>query len=104
HLSRKIIMTKTIEERLEEQEEVLQLMLTKLQVLENRKIEFPEIRIPDYSNQLEILKKELMRVNHSYPIEQINGQIDQIKNLSNGVPETIKVRHHHHFNDKSKGF
>ena len=97
-------MTKTIEERLEEQEEVLQLMLTKLQVLETRKIEFPEIRIPDYSNQLEILKKELLRVNHSYPVEKIDEQIEKMKNLSNGLPEVIKVRRYHHFEDKSNGF
>ena len=97
-------MTKTIEERLEEQEEVLQLMLTKLQVLENRKIEFPEIRIPDYSNQLEILKKELLRVNHSYPVEKIDEQIIKMKTLRDGIPEVVKVRHHHHFQDKSKGF
>ena len=67
-------MTKTIEERLEEQEEVLQLMLTKLQTLENRKVEFPDIRIPNYSSQLEILKKELLRVNHSYPVEKIEAE------------------------------
>ena len=97
-------MKKTIEERLEEQEEALQLMLTKLQTLENRKIEFPEIRIPDYSNQLEIMKKELLRVNHSYPVEKIEEQITKIKNLSNGLPEVIKVRRYHHFEDKSKGF
>lgn len=97
-------MTKTIEERLEEQEEVLQLILTKLHVLENRKIEFPEIRVPDYRNQLEILKNELLRVNHSYPVEKIDEQIIKIKNLSAGIPEAIKFRHHHHFEDKSKGF
>lgn len=96
--------TKTIEEQLEEQEEVLQLMLTKLQTLENRKIEFPEIRIPDYSNQLEIMKKELLRVNHCYPVDKIEEQITKIKNLSNGLPEVIKVRRYHHFEDKSKGF
>jgi hypothetical protein len=72
-------MTKTIEERLEEQEEVLQLMLTKLQVLENRRIEFPDIRIPDYSSQLELMKKELLRVNHSYPVERIDEQIARMK-------------------------
>jgi hypothetical protein len=97
-------MIKTIEERLEEQEEVLQLMLTKLQILENRKIEFPEIRIPNYNSQLEILKKELLRVNHSYPVEKIDEQVTKIQNLSGRIPETIKVRHHHHFDDKSKGF
>jgi RNase H-fold protein (predicted Holliday junction resolvase) len=97
-------MIKTIEERLEEQEEVLQLMLTKLQTLEDRKIEFPEIRIPDYNNQLEILKKELLRVNHSYPVEKIDEQIIKIKTLRDGIPEVVKVRHHHHFEDKSKGF
>ena len=97
-------MTKTIEERLEEQEEVLQLMLTKLQGIENRKIEFPEIRIPDYNNQLEILKKELLRVNHSYPVEKIDEQIVRMKTLLDGVPEVVKVRYHHHFSDKSKGF
>ena len=97
-------MTKTIEERLEEQEEVLQLMLTKLQVLENRKIEFPEIRMPNYSSQLEILKKELQRVNHSYPVERIDEQIARMKNLSDGIPEVIKVRRYHHFEDRSRGF
>lgn len=97
-------MTKTIEERLEEQEEVLQLMLTKLQILESRKIAFPEIRIPDYNNQLEILKKELLRVNHSYPVEKIDEQITKMKNLANGLPEVIKVRRYHHFEDKSRGF
>ncbi|HEX8547212.1 MAG TPA: hypothetical protein VF691_09640 [Cytophagaceae bacterium] len=97
-------MTKTIEERLEEQEEVLQLMLTKLQVIENRKIVFPEIRIPTYSSQLEILMKELLRVNHSYPVEKIDEQIIKMKTLRDGIPEVVKVRHHHHFHDKSKGF
>lgn len=97
-------MTKTIEERLDDQEEVLQLMLTKLQTLENRKIEFPDIRIPDYSSQLEVMKKELLRVSHSYPVEKIEDQVAKIQNLSDGIPEAIKVRHHHHFEDKSKGF
>ena len=97
-------MTKTIEERLEEQEEVLQLMLTKLQTLENRKVEFPDIRIPNYSSQLEILKKELLRVNHSYPVEKIDEQISRMKNLSKSLPELIKVKRYHHFEDKSKGF
>lgn len=96
--------TRTIEERLEEQEEVLQLMLTKLQVLENRKTEFPEISIPDYSKQLEIMKKELLRVNHSYPVERIDQQLEKMRNLGNGIPEVIKVRRYHHFEDKSKGF
>ena len=97
-------MTKTIEERLEEQEEVLQLMLTKLQTLENRKIEFPEIHIPNYSNQLEILKRDRLRVNHSYPVEKIDEQVTKIQNLTGRIPETTKVRHHHHFEDRSKGF
>lgn len=96
-------MTKTIEERLDDQEEVLQLMLTKLQTLEDRKIEFPDIRIPDYNNQLEILKKELLRVNHSYPVEKIEEQIVKMKTLRDGVPEAVKVRHYHHFEDKTKG-
>jgi hypothetical protein len=43
-------------------------------------------------------------VNHSYPVERIDEQITKIQDLRGGIPETVKVRHYHHFEDKSKGF
>ncbi|MDP2414288.1 hypothetical protein [Daejeonella sp.] len=96
-------MSNKNEQRLEELEEVVQRTVNKVQELENRKIEFPKMQIPDYTGQFEVIKRELSRVNHSYPVEKINDQIKTIENLSHRVPEVIKVRHHHHFQEKSKG-
>lgn len=91
------------EERLEELEEVVQTVITKMQELETRKIEVPEIHIPDYTSQLETIKNELVRVNHTYPVGKIQQQIAILEELIGGIPEIIQIRHHHHFQDKSKG-
>lgn len=92
------------EERLEELEEVVQTVITKMQELETRKIEVPDIHIPDYTGQLETIKNELVRVNHTYPVGKIQQQIAILEELIGGIPEIIQIRHHHHFQDKSKGF
>lgn len=97
-------MSNNDEQRLEELEEVIQRTLNKVQELENRKVKFPEIRIPDYTSQLDVIKSELIRVKSFYPVEKINDQIKILEKLSHGIPEIIRVRHHHHFQDKSKGF
>lgn len=91
------------EERLEELEEVVQHTVNKVQQLENRKIELPEINIPDYSNQFNELKEALKQHNLTYPATQIQAQLNELQKSMATLPKVIPVRHYHHFEKTSKG-
>jgi hypothetical protein len=92
------------EQRMDELEELIQRTLLKIQELEKRKTEFPEVHIPDYTPQLAAIQNELIRLKHSYPVEKMNDQIERMEKLSRLLPEIIQVRHHHHIQGQSKGF
>lgn len=91
------------EQRLEELEEVLQRTLNKVQELENRKIELPEIRIPDYMPQFCELKENISQHNLAYPAMQIQAQILELKKSIAYLPKRIPIQHYYHFTDRSKG-
>lgn len=97
-------MNNNNEQRLEELEEVLQRTLNKVQGLENRKMELPEIKFPDYVPHFNELKESIARHNLAYPAMQIQAQILELKKRLASLPEVIPVRHYHHFDKKSKGF
>lgn len=89
------------EQRLEELEEVLQRTLNKVQELENRKIELPEI--PDYTSHFGELKESIARHNLAYPAVKIQTQILELKKNIDAIPKRIPIQHYYHFTDRSKG-
>lgn len=96
-------MNNNNEQRLEELEEVLQRTLSKVQELENRKIELPEIRIPDYTPYFNELKESIARHNLAYSAMQIQSQIFELKKSITSLPKRIPIQHYYHFTDRSKG-
>ncbi|MXV14015.1 hypothetical protein [Hufsiella ginkgonis] len=92
------------QQKLDELENVVHQTVVKLTELEGRKIELPEILIPDYTEQFKELKNITTQNNLAYHATQIQAQILELKKQAASLPKVIPVRHHHHIDDKSKGF
>ncbi|MXV16540.1 hypothetical protein [Hufsiella ginkgonis] len=97
-------MNTSNDNRLEELEEVVQHTVNKVKELENRKVELPEIRLPNYTRLLEAIETELKRVQHSYPVDRIDKQVKDFKTLVDKIPDRIQYQHRHYFQDGSKGY
>ena len=100
-----------IEERLADAENVLALHGKRIAnieeretKLEEREINQPEIKVPDYSRHFEELKTLLKEHSLAYSSLQIYAQITSFQKTISQLPKVLPVEHHHYFTDKSKVF
>jgi len=103
-----------LEERLADAERVLALHDKRLEKLEERnepatarpeqEKEKQATPAPDISSQLEELKALIRRHDFSMPALQIYAQINSFCDTITKLPKVLPVRHHHHFEDRSRGF
>ncbi|QCR24488.1 hypothetical protein [Pontibacter sp. SGAir0037] len=101
-----------LEERVADAERVLALHGKRLEKLEHpaetaRPGQEPEQQAPaapDISRQLEELKALLGRHDLSLQALQIYAQINSFRDTISKLPKVLPVRHHHHFEDRSRGF
>ncbi|MDX5423445.1 MAG: hypothetical protein LPK07_03965 [Hymenobacteraceae bacterium] len=98
--------TEELEERLLDVERVLVLQGKRLEKLEQQTVSTPAqvARTPDYSTQLEELKALVQRHDLGAQALQIYAQINSFRETISKLPKVLPVRHHHHFEDRSRGF
>lgn len=103
-----------LEERLTDAERVLALHGKRLEKLEQRSDPAPARPeqqnegqtnpAPDFSGQFEELKKLLKRHDLSVQALQIYAQISSFRDTIAKLPKVLPVRHHHHFEGRSRSF
>jgi len=98
--------TEELEERLLDVERVLALQGKRLEKLEERTAPTPPhvTKAPECSSQFEELKALLKRHDLSVQALQIYALIAAIQETVTKLPKVLPVRHHHHFEEKSRGF
>lgn len=98
--------TEEMEERLLDVERVLALQGKRLEKLEKKPVPNPPqiAQAPDCSSQFEELKALLKRHDLSVQALQIYALIASIQETVTKLPKVLPVRHHHHFEDRSRGF
>lgn len=92
---------KKIEEQLESIEEVLSLVIRKNASIENLIQTATESQNKTLADTLMALKRDL---EHHTSSQQLEPYFSQIKQAIVSVPKASEVRHHHHFDLRSKGF
>lgn len=95
-----------MEERLLDVERVLALQGKRLENLEEKPAPNPPqiSQAPDCRSQFEELKALLKRHDLSVQALQIYALIASIQETVTKLPKVLPVRHHHHFEDRSRGF
>ncbi|MDX5438722.1 MAG: hypothetical protein LPK03_16095 [Pontibacter sp.] len=98
--------TEELEERLADAERVLALHGKRLEKLEERETPAPPqfAEAPDYGAQFEELKALINRHDLSAQTLQIYAQIASFRDTITKLPKVLPVRHHHHFEDRSRVF
>jgi hypothetical protein len=77
--------------------------LLELQSASNTKpSDYPTVYIPDYNNNLKLIQDQLDKLNQGYKKENISALFEQMDKKINAMPKVIPVKHHHHFDPKSK--
>jgi|GEM_PF-4874578 len=64
--------------------------------------EYPTVYIPDYSKELLQIYEQLGRFNRNYQKDNIAALFEQMDRKIAAMPQVIPVKHHHHFDPKSK--
>ncbi|WP_114778728.1 hypothetical protein [Botryobacter ruber] len=93
-----------LDERLADAERVLALHSKRLEQLEKQ--EAPKQQEPEpqeYNSHFEELKAILKRYDFSIQALQIYAQINSFRDTISKLPKVLPVRHHHHFEDRSRG-
>ena len=103
-----------LEERVADTERVLALYGKRLEKLEQRNNPAPArpeqetakqaMPAPDIPGQLEELKALIRRHDFSLQALQIYAQISSFRDTITKLPKVLPVRHHHHLEDKARGF
>ena len=98
--------TEEMEERLLDVERVLALQGKRLKILEEGTTPNPPqaVQASDCNSLFEELKALLKRHDLSVQALQIYALIASLQEKITKLPKVLPVRHHHHFEDKSRGF
>lgn len=98
--------TEELEERLLDVERVLALQSKRLEKLEKGTTPTPPqvAQAPDCSSQFEELKALFKRHDLNVQALQIYALIASLQEKITKLPKVLPVRHHHHFEERSKGF
>lgn len=98
--------TEELEERLADAERVLALHGKRLEKLGERETPAPTqiAETPDYGAQFEELKALIKRHDLGVQALQIYAQIGSFQEAITKLPKVLPVRHHHHIEDRSRGF
>ncbi|WP_299289355.1 hypothetical protein [uncultured Mucilaginibacter sp.] len=96
-------------------EEIIDNLVLQVNALEKREVKLPDYNerfsviesliirlLPDQEELTEILKAEINRHNLAYPAQQIQSQIDQLRNELALIPKVIPVKNHHHLDVKTR--
>lgn len=93
----KTLDMKTQQEQLDEFHESLKSHGERLARLENIIPKYPKIRIPDYTSDLNAVRKSVDAFLQSSHQENMKEIMFQIRQMVAAMPEAVQVRHHHHF-------
>ena len=98
-------------------EEIIDNLVVQVNALEKREVKLPDYNerfsaiesliirlLPNHEELTEILKAEINRHNLAYPAQQIQSQIDQLRNELALIPKVIPVKNHHHLDVKTRPF
>lgn len=98
-------------------EEIIDNLVVQVNALEKREIKMPDYNerfnaierlilqlVPDQEKLMEELKAEINRHNLAYPAQQIQSQIDILRNELACIPKVIPVKNHHHLDVKTRPF
>lgn len=98
--------TEELEVRLADAERILALHGKWLEKLEREEPATPQIAkaAPDYGAQFEELKALIQLQDLGVQALQIYAQIASFRETITKLPRVLPVRHHHHFEDRSRGF
>ncbi|MDO6389561.1 hypothetical protein Q4E40_05450 [Pontibacter sp. BT731] len=98
--------TEELEERILDVERVLALQDKRLEKLEEGTVPNPTriAQAPDCNSQFEELKALLKRHDLSVQALQIYALIASLQEKITKLPKVLPVRHHHYFEDRSRGF
>jgi len=64
--------------------------------------EYPKIYIPDYTQELKFLYKQVQVFIQSDHQQRIDAAMKNIEQKVNSIPKVIPVKHHHHFEFQSR--
>jgi hypothetical protein len=98
-------------------EEIIDNLVIQVNALEKREVKLPDYNerfntlerliaqsIPDQEKLMVDLKAEIDQHNLAYPAEQIQEQINVLRNELTFIPKVIPVKNHHHVDVKTKPF
>lgn len=88
---------KSKKEQLYELYEGLKLNSERIGRLENTFPKYPRIRIPDYTDELRLVRRSIDAFLHSGQQQEMSDIMLQIRELVSRMPHVVHVRHHHHF-------
>lgn len=98
-------------------EEIIDNLVLQVNALEKREVKVPDYDerfsalesliiklLPNQEELTETLKAEINRHNLAYPAQQIQSQIDVLRNEVACISKVIPVKNHHHLDVKTKPF
>lgn len=92
----------------EEQQQIETILKTqkihaeRIKLLEARVPEYPKLRVPDYTSDLQMLRQSIERFLASNHQKNMDDTMLQIREIVSHIPNTINVKNHHHFAKANK--
>lgn len=91
-----------MEERLKDHDQVNTEPVKKDKPIAEDIPEYPKIYIPDYTQELKFLNKQVQVFIQSDHQQRIGAVMKNIEQKVSSIPKVIPVKHHHHFELKSR--
>jgi len=74
----------------------------RIELLEARVPEYPTLRVPDYTGDLQMVRQSIERFLASNHQKNMDDTMLQIRGIVSRIPNTINVKNHHHFAKATK--